>query len=204
MSGHGSEGANLLERVSEAELAVLRRRAEELAEPVELVEQRSPAALVLEVGEHRYALPLDRVRRILGPGPMSSVPRGDHHLVGVRSAGGDPIVVGDLAAAFEGRPTPSPRECVVVVVDGADPLGLLAERVQLADLADLDAAAIHQQERSDVIASVAPGGIALLDPDRIQADPRFSTGPIGAAPERGDERGSRQQSDQARTEGATE
>lgn len=157
--------------LSADEVAVLRERARRLASSPASPSVEYGASVLLEVAEHRFALPLDAVREVLAPGPVSPVPGVADGLTGLRPSRGELVVVADLALILVGEPSPPAEECYVVVVEGAEALGLLAERVETATLPEPD-----RSSRDDVVRSVAADGTLFIDPAALLADRRLRVG----------------------------
>jgi chemotaxis signal transduction protein len=150
---------------------LLRRRAAALAAPSAATGERSLEEVVLlRVGERSFSVPADRVREILPPGPLTGIPQGDHLLVGIRASRGGAVAVSDVTALVAGDGVADPATCLCVVLDGPDPLGILADG---ATALERDAAAVRLEPDDGALASVAPDGVISLDVDAVLAHPRL-------------------------------
>jgi chemotaxis signal transduction protein len=164
--------------VSDADVAVLRARARALAAPVAAAGHVDVAqVVVLTVGDRRFALAAAAVREVLPPAPTTRLPRRGHELAGARPLRGDLLALADPGrAAGGGDLVAQPDACFVAVLDGPEPLGLLAHAattaVPLGDLATVGGAG--------VVRGVTADGVVLLDAEAILSDPRFRV----ARPER--------------------
>jgi len=160
--------------------AVLAARAAALAAPRAVVGERPVEPLVvLTVGERRYAVPAGRVRRVLPPGPTTGLPGAGHHLAGARAVGRELLVLADIARLTGGAGVADPDRAYVVVLAGAEPLGLLAEAVTTAQAVDPSS---DVPRGSGVVRGVSRAGLVHLDVDRLLADPRLRVAPPPSRP----------------------
>lgn len=159
------------EHLDDETRAVLLRRARRLAEP-----QRSVAppaadqAVHLEVNGRRFLVPSWRVREILPPGPVATIPGRAHELRGVRATRSGAVVLADLSALSGHGNVAAPESCLVVVLDAPEPLGLLADRAVTAEPAE---GAFIPSDTSALAGRVTADGVLALDVDALLGDPRL-------------------------------
>jgi purine-binding chemotaxis protein CheW len=86
--------------------------------------------LIFMLGDEEYAVDVLRVREIVGPLPITRVPRTPAHVRGVINLRGKVIPVIDLRTRF-GLPAPDhgPRTCMIVLQTGAAEYTALVDRV---------------------------------------------------------------------------
>lgn len=86
--------------------------------------------LGFELGDERYALPLSSIREILRLPPVTEVPRGPEHVLGIISVRGQVTTLIDLRERLRMATSPiDARTRVLLVQRGAEVLGLLVDRV---------------------------------------------------------------------------
>lgn len=151
--------------------AVLERRARHLAEPKVAESHARDQAVRLEVSGRWYSVPSSLVREVLAPGPVAGLPGRGHALQGVRSAGSGVVVLADLSALSTQVGVSDPDECFVVVIDGTAPLGLLADRVTMADSTEQPPAT---PRTGGFTGGMTPDGVVLVDVEALLADARLS------------------------------
>jgi chemotaxis signal transduction protein len=156
----------------DVERAVLAARARALAAPVRAAaEDTSDAVILLDVAGQRYAVASSRVAEVLPPGPTTSLPRGAHELAGARTRRGELLALADPARATGGTELElAPSACFVVVLDGPEPLGLLAEAVTSGRVAS---ALARVAGTTSAVRGLTADGVLVLDPDHLLADPRW-------------------------------
>ena len=98
--------------------------------PAELAALRVREFLAFVVNDETFALPLQAVREILKPPPVTPVPRAKHEVIGIISVRGRITTVLDLRRRLRVAERPSGKHTRVLLVDGGDEvLGLLVDRV---------------------------------------------------------------------------
>jgi purine-binding chemotaxis protein CheW len=97
------------------------------------------SAVAVRLGAAEYALPLEQVREVLRPPPVTRIPFPPADVRGVAQVRGALLAVLDLGTRLGGSPAASPGR-MVVVTRGGEPLGLLVDRV--AGLVEADRAAL--------------------------------------------------------------
>jgi hypothetical protein len=160
--------------------AELLRRARVLAQPAELPATVDPMQNIefLRAGS-RYALPAAEVLEVLAPGTVAALPGGTHRLAGARGARGEMLAVADVAELTRAGAPVDPAACFVVVLDGAEPLGLLAEAVTMG-AAEPPSGPLTGA--TDLIAGVGGDGTVHLRPSAIVSDERLRPGATTAFP----------------------
>lgn len=118
-------------------------------------------ALLIDVGDQTYAMPLLQIQEIRGWTPVTGLPNADPACLGVLNLRGHVLPVFD-ARHILGKPTPEPRpqDVIVVAVMEARPLGLLVDGV--SDIVSIDAAGITRSE-DEAWAPDLIDGIARVD-----------------------------------------
>lgn len=158
--------------------AMLRRRAEALARPAVRPDAEQVAALlVFVVGSTRAGVAAERVREVLGPGPLLRLPVEPGGLAGLRAARRALVAVADLSVALGTASTVPRDQRHVVVLDGPTPLGILVDA--LVGLAPLPSGLARGA--GTFTAGITPDHVVVLDPDRLLADDRFTVRPGPAA-----------------------
>jgi purine-binding chemotaxis protein CheW len=135
--------------------------------------------LTFALGESAYALPILRVREIIGIGDITPVPRMPVHVRGVLNLRGKVIPVIDLRRRLGLDPVPDhKRTCIVIVQTGTGAdlilVGAVVDRV--SEVRDIPASAIepppafHASGDLQCITGVGKSGkqvVMLLDVDRV-------------------------------------
>lgn len=87
--------------------------------------------LSFQLGSEAYAVPVQRVKEILKPPPVTEIPRGPEDLVGIVSIRGQVLPVRDLRRRLRlpARAT-TRRSRILVVEHEGEPLGLLVDEVR--------------------------------------------------------------------------
>lgn len=87
--------------------------------------------LLFTLGGECYAFPLERVREVVKPGPITPVPSIPEHILGVMNLRGEILPVLDPKQLLGlGTATPSPQGRVIVVKAPGMSVGLLADGVE--------------------------------------------------------------------------
>ena len=115
-------------------------RAEPLGEtPDEVVLERMA---LLVVGEHRFAVAIDRIREIIPARPYTSLPGSGSHVCGLINLRGRIVTVIDLGARLKLAPaSANPDHSIVIVEHRGRLAGLAVEEV--ARIVDVDTAALQ-------------------------------------------------------------
>lgn len=138
---------------------------------------RGPAWVVVRLGETLFGLPIQRVREVLHPPPVTLVPHAPPAIRGVVSVRGDVVAVLDLGQRLVRRPAAADGRLVVVShMPTEEPVGLLVD--QVTGLLSGGAQAVDDPPR-EVTASMPEGvvrgvlagpderPVATLDLDRV-------------------------------------
>lgn len=160
-------------------------RARDLAAPRAEAVVARPALLVLHAGSLRCAVAAHRVREVLAPAVVSGLPRRGHDLVGLRATRRGAVPVADLCR-LAGEPALDPGRAQVVVLDADEPLGLLAEAVELVEQPDGEAG-VAAPVPVAIPGTVGADGVVRLDVDALLADSRLRV-PRPASPDDTDPR----------------
>ncbi|MCL4262358.1 MAG: chemotaxis protein CheW [Anaerolineae bacterium] len=149
--------------------AILARRAQELAKPLEETTQgRLLHLLAFQLGRERYAIDVAHVLEIYAPQPITLVPRTPDFVVGIFNARGRFLSVIDLPVVLglPGRSQPATCQIVVVQVAGIE-VGFLADVVEdvlmLFDVEIEPPLTAVSDDMAPFIRGVAPGLRAILD-----------------------------------------
>lgn len=118
-------------------------------------------ALLINVGDQTYALPLLQIQEIRGWSPVSPLPNTDPTCLGVLNLRGHVLPVFD-ARPILGKPaaTPTPQDVIVVAVMDEKPLGLLVDSV--SDIIEIDADKISRADQGEAWSSGLIDGIATV------------------------------------------
>lgn len=122
-------------------------------------------ALLINVGDQTYALPLLQIQEIRGWSPVNPLPGTDASCLGVLNLRGNVLPVFD-ARMMLGKPNspPRPQDVIVVAVLDEKPLGLLVDSV--SDIVEIDADTISRSEgeswSSGLIDGIATVGERLV------------------------------------------
>lgn len=165
--------------VNDDDLAVLRARAAQLAQPpADRARRSSRSLLVVATPAGRFGLDAARVREVLAPAHVTRVPaRPGSALVGLRHVRGELLALADLGRLLDlpARTAPSGQP-VVVVGDSPDPLGLLVDSTEALLPVDDDwgRMAPRPVDMDSVVTQVSSGGMLLIDVDALLAHPAVS------------------------------
>ena len=134
--------------------------------------------LRFKVGNHTFALPIERVLQIIDERPITRVPDVSRSIAGVFNHDGVIMPVVDLATKFEASTTEAQRKCVVIVAADRDgeavSIGLLTGGV--VDVVNVPESSIDpapsfgtrlRLEYLAGIANVGDGFTLLLDASRF-------------------------------------
>ncbi len=118
-------------------------------------------ALLINVGDQTYALPLLQIQEIRGWSPVSPLPNTDPACLGVLNLRGHVLPVFD-ARPILGKPaaTPKPQDVIVVAVMEGKPLGLLVDSV--SDIVEIDADKVSRADQGEAWSSGLVDGIATV------------------------------------------
>ena len=140
-------------------------------------------ALLINVGDQTYAMPLLQIQEIRGWTPVSALPNTDISCLGVLNLRGHVLPVFD-ARRILGKPTPEPRpqDVIVVAVMEDKPLGLLVDGV--SDIVEIDGDRVTRTEEetwsSDLVDGIARVGDELVPLLALQ---RFTGSRLPALPQ---------------------
>lgn len=118
-------------------------------------------ALLINVGDQTYAMPLLQIQEIRGWTPVTGLPNADASCLGVLNLRGHVLPVFD-ARRILGKPTPEPRpqDVIVVAVMEDKPLGLLVDGV--SDIVGIDGDGVTRTE-DEAWSSELVDGIARVE-----------------------------------------
>jgi len=126
--------------------------------------------------EHRFALPLSCVRRVLPSAQPSPLPGAPQLVCGVLNIAGEPIAVLDFAHRLGASESPiRPSQRILLADLGEFPVGLLIDEalgVTVRDDAELRAMP-QQVSQPGIVSSIvrlADGVCLIVDPDRFLFD----------------------------------
>ncbi|WP_341704403.1 chemotaxis protein CheW [Ferrovibrio sp.] len=122
-------------------------------------------ALLINVGDQSYALPLLKIQEIRGWSPVSPLPNTDPSCLGIINLRGNVLPVFD-ARRILGKPTPEPtaQNVIVVATVHGKPVGLLVDSV--SDIVSVDGSTVTRPDETDNWSSRLVDGIANVD-DRL-------------------------------------
>lgn len=161
-----------------AAAATLQARAVELARPVQEAQDGQLTLLVLEVGGQQVALPVDQLREVRPPSPVTTVPGSNAVLAGLVGGRGAGLAAVSLAGLL-GRvaAVPQDEQWVAVLDHPTTPLGLLADAA--IDIVSVDGDALSLPAGAgELVAAIVPGGALLLAAAAVLRDPRLSLDPL--------------------------
>lgn len=111
--------------------AALLRQAAEAMQAQEAREGVAIHLLLVALGAEQYGFPLDRVREVVKPTPITPVPTIPEHILGVMNLRGEILPVLDLKRLLGlGAGVPDPRGRIVVVKGPGMAVGFLADSVE--------------------------------------------------------------------------
>jgi purine-binding chemotaxis protein CheW len=118
-------------------------------------------ALLINVSDQAYALPLLQIQEIRGWSPVNPLPDTDAACLGVLNLRGHVLPVFD-ARMILGKPAsePKPQDVIVVAMLGDKPLGLLVDSV--SDIVEIDADNISRADQGEAWSSGLIDGIATV------------------------------------------
>jgi purine-binding chemotaxis protein CheW len=118
-------------------------------------------ALLINVGDQTYALPLLQIQEIRGWSPVSPLPNTDPSCLGVLNLRGHVLPVFD-ARPILGKPaaTPKPQDVIVVAVMEDKPLGLLVDSV--SDIVEIEGDKVSRADEREAWSSGLIDGIATV------------------------------------------
>ncbi|HEX6958822.1 MAG TPA: chemotaxis protein CheW [Ferrovibrio sp.] len=140
-------------------------------------------ALLIQVGDQTYAMPLLQIQEIRGWTPVTGLPDADASCLGVLNLRGHVLPVFD-ARRILGKPTPEPRpqDVIVVAVMEGRPLGLLVDGV--SDIVAIDEETVTEPSEGEMWSSRLIDGIATVGEQLIPllALDRLTGGKLPALP----------------------
>jgi purine-binding chemotaxis protein CheW len=118
-------------------------------------------ALLINIGDQTYALPLLQIQEIRGWSPVSPLPNTDPSCLGVLNLRGHVLPVFD-ARAILGKPAnePKPQDVIVVTVVADKPAGLLVDSV--SDIIEINQETISRADEGDAWSSGLIDGVATV------------------------------------------
>lgn len=118
-------------------------------------------ALLINVSDQTYALPLLQIQEIRGWSPVSPLPNSDSSCLGVINLRGSVLPVFDARRVLgQAAPAPKPQDVIVVAVLDHKPVGLLVDSV--SDIMSIDAGTISRATDGDKWSSHLVDGIATV------------------------------------------
>ncbi len=147
--------------------------------------------LTFALGDESFALPILRIREIIGITEITPVPRMPPHVRGVLNLRGKVVPVVDLRCRLGFKPVPDhKRTCIVIVQVGAGAeaflVGLVVDRV--SEVRDIPPTAIEPPPQfgpvadNDCITGVGKSGkhvVMMLDTDRVAGREEVTTPAAG-------------------------
>ncbi|MBS4049137.1 MAG: chemotaxis protein CheW [Alphaproteobacteria bacterium] len=118
-------------------------------------------ALLINVSDQAYALPLLQIQEIRGWSPVNPLPDTDAACLGVLNLRGHVLPVFD-ARMILGKPAaePKPQDVIVVAMLDDKPLGLLVDSV--SDIVEIDEGNISRADQGEAWSSGLIDGIATV------------------------------------------
>ena len=128
--------------------------------------------LAIELGGVPYAVPVDRVREIVGLRPITPVPRVSADVLGVISLRGEIVMVIDARRRLQLLPAPPTRSSRIVLVVGDDGrrAGILVDAVIAVLRVGEDAFRSTTPGESGAVASLCRSGdrfVSVIDLERL-------------------------------------
>lgn len=118
-------------------------------------------ALLINVGDQAYALPLLQIQEIRGWSPVNPLPDTDAACLGVLNLRGHVLPVFDARMILgKSAPEPKPQDVIVVAMLDSKPLGLLVDGV--SDIVGIDAEKISRADQGEAWSSGLVDGIATV------------------------------------------
>jgi purine-binding chemotaxis protein CheW len=118
-------------------------------------------ALLINVGDQTYALPLLQIQEIRGYSPASPLPNTDPACLGVINLRGCVLPVFDARPLLgKGTNPPKPQDVIVVAVLDGKPLGLLVDSV--SDIVEIDGSDISTADQGEGWSSPLIDGVATV------------------------------------------
>jgi chemotaxis signal transduction protein len=173
---------------------ILDDRARGLSRPFGSPGSEGNLHLIVRAGDRRVALPMEALRSVVEPPPITRLPPDGRSLVGVVALGGEVVPVAGLATLLgSGAGNGDNARMLVVVEDGDSQLALevdgveghealiphLSARIDLSDAANKDTPALTTPVGEEGLL-VLDVNAALADPRLCLPDARFTPGPQGS------------------------
>jgi purine-binding chemotaxis protein CheW len=118
-------------------------------------------ALLINVSDQTYALPLLQIQEIRGWSPVSPLPNTEASCLGVLNLRGHVLPVFDARMILGKAATePKPQDVIVVAVLDGKPLGLLVDSV--SDIIEIDSGKVSSAEQGEAWSSPLIDGIATV------------------------------------------
>lgn len=166
--------------------ALLRRRAEALARPIddEVVSNTVEVLVVSVGGDRRYGIETRYAGRIIAEPRLSRLPAGCGQFMGVTAVGGQVIPAVDLASLLDFGATDPAKAFIVAVQLEADVVGLLVDGVQdIIELPGQDLLPVPEVDPGARLARFMTGdGLVLVDIHALFNDDRLVVAPGGRQP----------------------
>jgi purine-binding chemotaxis protein CheW len=112
--------------------ALVRSRGEQLSRQVDAGDTPPLELLAFSLAGELYGVPLDKIREILSPPPITEVPRAPRDVIGVCSVRGLLVTVVDLRRCLgvEERPPTRRTRVLLTQIDSGETVGLLVDDVK--------------------------------------------------------------------------
>ncbi|MEO6786987.1 MAG: chemotaxis protein CheW [Chthoniobacteraceae bacterium] len=168
------------ERITEAERAILKQRAREIAIEPERETEMADAIEVIEFGlsGERFAFELRHVREVCSLREITPVPCTPDFIVGVVNLRGEILTVIDLRKFFAmpGKGITQLNQ-IVLIEDSRTRMGILVDAIHRARSVLLDglqtALPTLTDVRADYLRGITGDRLVVLDAARLLADPRI-------------------------------
>jgi purine-binding chemotaxis protein CheW len=159
--------------LDEADAAVLRHRAEQLARQPMAQDAEGADVCVCRVRGERYAIDLAALSAIRPSRGLTPIPCTPRYIAGALNVRGEVVTVLDLAVALGLPPATETTPGMVLLLHRHDALvGLLVEDVQ--GIERLTAQPLHPATSGrDFVRGIADGTMTCLDLDALLTDERF-------------------------------
>jgi purine-binding chemotaxis protein CheW len=156
---------------SEYEIAVLRARAERIANTQQSKEDDAFSALVIRVAGESYALPMDALTAVYEGYTIVPLPCVPPFVAGMVNVRGQILPVIDLAVLL-GVPSETAKRALLIVSNAEFSLGLCIETVgDVVTVLVSTLQSVPTALNQVYLRAVLPDGTALLDLDAILNDP---------------------------------